>query len=310
MSSYYQTFFDALLEGDLERRTDFSTGHEALYRKGQLIACDSNDIVENPSLTETIMLEPHIVLFGAGHVGKALYDLAVLQNLKVTVFDSRAELLTEQRFSKATRIADSYDNALSKEYDFVSPYYTIFTHGHVHDTECLYYALTHKHSYVGMIGSKGKVAYCLEQVKAKGITDEQLKKLHSPIGLSINAVTPQEIAISIMAQIISIFRADKHTITIDSPILQAAAKEKGIMVRIIEKNGSAPRSVGSMMFVTQGKIYGTVGGGAIENHAIETAYQMLGNKEKLKLEHHVLTGNEELGMNCGGKNTLLYKYIE
>lgn len=308
MNKFYVDFLDAIQRGPVQRRTIFKTGAESIYQDGRLV-CGSE--ITTPDLTENITLEPHLVLFGCGHVGKALYDLAVLQGMRVTIFDSRAELLTAQRFPLATRIVGPYDETLSKDYpSFVSPYYCIFTHGHNHDQECLLYALHRKHSYIGMIGSRAKVDHCLQNIKAMGITEPMLSKLHSPIGLPINAVTPQEIAISIMAEIISTFRRDKTTITIDPSLLAQAAANDGVMVRIVQKQGSVPQSIGSMLYVTPTAIYGTVGGGALENHAINQARTMLLHLQSSTthiLEHHTLTESQQLSMTCGGNTTLLYK---
>lgn len=310
MNSYYSNLLKILPEGNLERRTDITTGHEAIYRDGKLLFSDSEDAVTKPDLTESIVAEPHLVLFGSGHVGKALYDLAVLQDMKVTIFDPRADLLTQERFPKATRIVGEYDEILSKDYeDFHAPYYCIFTHGHLHDEQCLLYALRHPHAYIGMIGSKAKVAHCMEIVRESGITDDMLTKLHSPIGLSINAVTPQEIAISIMAQIVSVFRTDKNAVTIDTQIIRKAATERGIMARIIKKDGSSPRSVGSMIFVTENDFIGTVGGGAVERIAIDRSMELLKKNERLLVEHYSLKPMEPLNMTCGGENTIMYKLI-
>ena len=78
-----------------------------------------------------------------------------------------------------------------------------------------------------------------------------------------------------MAQIISVLRKDKKAVLVDSSLLRLATDKSGVMVRIVDKSGSAPRSTGSMMFVTQQEIAGTVGGGSVENHAIERAKKML-----------------------------------
>ncbi len=308
MDSYYGTFLDAIRTGGnarLERRTDLRTGAEAVYADGKPIA---GDAVDNADVIERITAKPHLVLFGGGHVGKALYDLAVLQDMDVTVLDPREGLLTNERFPGAERICESYEELLSRDYpQFISPYYCIFTHGHTYDSDSLYYALNHPHSYIGMIGSRAKIALCFDNMRAKGITDSMLAEVHSPIGLPINAVTPQEIAVSIMAQIISVFRADKEAVTVDASLLARAAAETGIMVRVVGKNGSAPQRVGSMMFVTGTQLYGTVGGGAIENHAIETAIQMLRENRPFLVENHELQGPQPLGMTCGGNTSLLYK---
>ncbi len=310
MNEYYSKLLSFLPEGNLERRTDLKTGHEAIYKDGLFLFGDCEDRVENADLSECIVAEPHLVLFGCGHVGKALYDLAALQNMRITVLDSRELLLTEQRLPKAERILGDYDDLLSREYEsFIAPYYCIFTHGHLNDEACLLYCLRHPHSYIGMIGSKKKIAHCMTIMHENGITDDMLTRLYTPIGLPINAVTPQEIAVAIMAQIISVFRADKSAITIDASLVRKAATERGVMARIVRKEGSSPRSVGSMMFVTERDFYGTVGGGAVELKVIEKARQMLAENRSLLVETYSLTIQEPLSMTCGGENTILYKLI-
>ena len=310
MSEYYARFLEALAHGSVRRRTDLKTGSEAIYRDDKLICKDSDDPLSEPDLSEDIRVQPHLVLFGAGHIGKALYDLAVLQDMKVTVLDPREEQNNEQRFPKATRLVGEYDELLDKDYpDIVAPYYCIFTHGHRFDSQCLLYALRHSSSYIGMIGSKAKIEHCFERVREQGISEEQLLSVHSPIGLPINAVTPQEIAISIMAQIISVFRKNKSIITIDASVLARAATESGIMARIVQSSGSAPRSTGSMMFVTEKEIIGTVGGGSIESHTILLAREMLRSGEDCIIEHHTLTADQPLGMVCGGDSTILLKRV-
>lgn len=311
MDKYYYRFLEELLDGDLERRTDLTTGHEAIYKNGEYICSDCDDRIENPSMTEQIKAEPHLVLFGCGHVGKALYNLAVLQGLKVTILDCREELLTEENFPLATRIVGPYEELLKREYpDFLTPYYCIFTHGHVHDRECLEYALSHKHSYIGMIGSRPKIAHVMNVIHENGFTDDMMTKLCTPIGLPINAVTPEEIAISIMAQIIGVFRTSKNVITLDAKVLRKASEEDGIMARIVETSGSAPRSVGSMIFVTEHDFLGTVGGGAVESHTIETAKRMLAEGQDFLIEKHILTHRQPLGMTCGGDVTVMFKRVK
>ena len=308
MNSYYSTFLNAIRNGGctrLERHTDIRTGAEAVFADGKPIAGDE---IPDAGIIERITAKPHLVLFGCGHVGKALYDLAALQSMDVTVLDPREGLLTQERFPDAERICGRYEDLLTRDFPgFISPYYCIFTHGHTYDSDCLYYALTHPHSYIGMIGSKAKIALCFDNMRAKGITDSMLAEVHSPIGLPINAITPQEIAVSIMAQIISVFRADKDAVIVDASLLARAAVETGIMVRVVEKNGSAPQRVGAMMFVTENRLYGTVGGGAIENHAIDTARNMLRENKAFLVEHHELQGPQPLGMTCGGGTTIQYR---
>ena len=310
MNDFYRAFLSALEAGDLERKTIFETGEQAIYHDGQFIVGSQGKPVEEASLVEHIKPEPHLFIFGAGHVSKALYDLAVLQNMKVTIADERAEVCNAERFPLANRILMPYSTILRTQFDVVSPYYVIVTHGHSYDADCLEYALNHRCSYIGMIGSKGKVAATMEKMLAKGYKQEALDRVCSPIGLKIGAVTPEEIAISIMAEVISYFRSDKNLVTIDPNLVKVMASGHGVDVRIVEKHGSAPRSVGSQMFVSEdGKLYGTIGGGAIENKSIEIAKQMLKDNLSYHLEHFTLDASSDLGMICGGNAKVIFSLI-
>jgi xanthine dehydrogenase accessory factor len=309
-NTFYTKFLSALEQGNLERRTVFGTGEQAIYHDGIFLAGSKNQPIEEADLVEHIKPEPHLFIFGAGHVSKALYDLAVLQEMKVTVADERIEVCNEERFPLANRILMPYTTMLQTEFDVVSPYYVIVTHGHSYDSKCLEYALRHKSSYIGMIGSKGKVASTMQKMLDKGFSQEQLDKVCSPIGLKIGAVTPQEIAISIMAEIISYFRSDKNLVTVDPNLVKLMASRHGVDVRIVEKHGSAPRSVGSQMFVTtDDQLYGTIGGGAIENKSIEIARQMIDDNLPYHLEHFTLDASSDLGMICGGNAKVIFTLI-
>ena len=137
-----------------------------------------------------------------------------------------------------------------------------------------------------MIGSASKIAHCMQDMRDRGIGEDLLKEVHSPIGLAINGVTPQEIAVAIMAEIISVFRSDKKAVDVDANVIRDASQKTGVMVRIVGKTGSAPRSIGSMMYVSRTSVSGTVGGGAIERHAINRANQMMENRERFRSEEH------------------------
>ena len=303
MSNIYNAILSAIKNGKtIERLTDRNTGEEALRVDGNIVF---GRAIENP-LTEKMVNEPVLVLFGAGHVSKALYDLAVMQNMKTIVLDDRERELTETRFPFAERHVDSFENLLSKEYDVLSPYYVIFTHGHTYDLQALRYSLSHSFTYVGMIGSKRKSSSQIEQLRKEGFSEERLSMIHSPIGLSINAVTPEEIAISIMAEIVSVYRKDKDAVTIDEKLLKRICNEdNGIIARIIEKEGSAPRSVGSTMLIKDNETYSTIGGGRVESLTIEEARAMLDGKEERKILSYDLSDKGNAGMICGGSVKIL-----
>lgn len=341
-NSFYEKFLNALGEGDVQRITDITTGDMQILQNGKVLATrNTNSNIANeisncgisgckvacyktdncnelslkaPSdkiLNELIKPEPHLFVFGAGHVSKALYDLAVLQGMKITVADERCDVCTQERFPLASRITMPYKEILKTNYDIYAPYYVVVTHGHSYDSACLEYALCHSNSYIGMIGSKAKVASTMEKMRQKGFSQEQLEKVHSPIGLKIGAVTPEEIAISIMAEIISVFRTNKNLVTIDPAILRTMAYNSGVDVRIVEKHGSAPRSVGSQLFVEQnGTLHGTIGGGAIEKTAIEIAKQMMKDNTDFILKDFSLDTSSDLGMICGGQEKVIFTFLK
>lgn len=313
-NDFYSRFYDALMSGDVERRTMFATGAQQVLRDGTVIAArlaSSSVPIEGADLIEHIKPEPHLVVFGAGHVSKALYDLAVLQGMKVTVADEREEVCSQQRFPLAQRIVMPYKKLLGMDFEACAPYYVIVTHGHSYDSDCLEYALKHRSSYIGMIGSKGKVAATMEKMRERGFTQSQLDAVHAPIGLSIGAVTPEEIAISIMAEVVSVFRRDKTLVTIDPKLVKAMVEKPGVEVRIVEKHGSAPRSVGSQLFVAQDcSLQGTIGGGAIEKKSIEIAKNMISEGEDYRLVDFSLDASSDLGMICGGKAKVVFTFFK
>lgn len=312
--NFYSRFLKALELGDLERRTSFVNGAQQIIQNGKVVTAMGASLetpMEAPDLIETIKPEPHLFIFGAGHVSKALYDLAMLQGMKVTVADERGEVCTQDRFPRATRIVMPYEKILKTDFPVCAPYYVIVTHGHSYDSKCLEYALNHRSSYIGMIGSKGKVAATMEKMKALGYEESALERVHSPIGLKIGAVTPEEITVSIMAEVISVFRTDKNLVTINPDIVRTMASKAGVDVRIVEKHGSAPRSIGSQLFVEEdGTLHGTIGGGAIEKKSIEIAKSMMKEKKAYHLEDFSLDASSDLGMICGGQAKVIFTFLK
>ncbi len=312
-NAFYEKLLNALKMGDVQRITDLTTGNMQILQNDKVVATRivKPNVSGGQILKELIKLKPHLFVFGAGHVSKALYDLAVLQDMEITVADERCDVCTQERFPLAFRITMPYEEILKADYDVCAPYYVIVTHAHTYDAACLEYAFTHNNSYIGMIGSKNKVAATMDKMSEKGFSQEQLDKVHSPIGLKIGAVTPQEIAISIMAEIISVFRTNKELVTIEPQILHAMAYKSGVDVRIVEKHGSAPRSVGSQLFVeSNGTLHGTIGGGAIEKASIEIAKQMMKYNTDFLLKDFTLESSSDLGMICGGQEKVIFTLLK
>jgi len=189
--------------------------HFRLDNSGSRVEIDINPGVEIPTnmicggkvsvFIEPLFRKHRLYIIGAGHCGRALAQLAKLCDFYVVMIDNRKELLEQQVLQSADRICHSNYTDLDTCIDFNdNAYIVIMTHGHIHDKEVLEYCLSRNTKYLGMIGSRTKVPQTFAELRHKGFTDQELDRVHAPIGLPINSHTPHEIAVSIMAQIISI----------------------------------------------------------------------------------------------------------
>ena len=247
---------------------------------------------------------PHLVLFGGGHIAQALTPMAKACGIRTTVVDDRAEVLTYDHFPQGTELIHSPFTELPEQRleRIAKPYYCIFTHGHSADAECLSWAGTRKSAYIGMIGSRRKIEACKEVAHARGVAEEVLSTIHSPIGLAINAVSPAEIAVAIMAEIISVYRKDKSTIFVDSSLVERIAASRGTVCRIVKASGSSPGKEGALMLVEGDEVHGTVGGGEVERLAIEEAKRTV----HPHLVDYDLSDGGGAGMVCGGAVTIAF----
>ncbi|HET6516002.1 MAG TPA: XdhC/CoxI family protein [Thermodesulfovibrionales bacterium] len=153
---------------------------------------------------EPILPKQHVVILGAGHVGKALSTVASFSGFRVTVVDDREEFANSRNLPHADHVVLSgfADPFLGCVVDGDS-YIVIATRGHNHDFEALRAALTTEARFVGLVGSKRKKAVLSRYLKEAGFSDDDVARVITPVGLPIGSVTPEEIAISIMAQIIA-----------------------------------------------------------------------------------------------------------
>ncbi len=146
---------------------------------------------------------PQMFLFGAGHVSCEVAKLAVGVGFQVTVFDDRPDYCSEVRFPDCSCVVlPNFDEIPPLPLDENS-YIVIMTRGHSHDREVLEWALRQPHRYLGMIGSRTKRDALYRMLNAKGFSMDELQAVKCPIGLSIRAETPAEIAVSVMAEIIA-----------------------------------------------------------------------------------------------------------
>ncbi|MDR3149915.1 MAG: XdhC family protein, partial [Oscillospiraceae bacterium] len=165
----------------------------------------------NAELFEYYALKPRLIVFGGGHIALPVTSLGAMCGFDVVVYDDRPAFANTKRFPDASEVlCDSFDNVANhltlSDHDYV----VIVTRGHRNDQDCLRYVLAQNSVpfYCGMIGSKRRVAIVLNQLRDEGYSAEKIEKINSPIGLDIGAVTPEEIAVAIVGQLIEYKRRE------------------------------------------------------------------------------------------------------
>jgi xanthine dehydrogenase accessory factor len=152
---------------------------------------------------EPITKEPILYIFGAGHVSSQIVPLASRVGFKVVVIDDRPEFADLKRFPEAMEVLRyPFEGVLDRIPVDESSYLVIVTRGHIHDKTVLTQSLKTRAKYIGMIGSRRKIAIIHKSLLEEGFTQADLDKVHAPIGIDIGAETPEEIAVSIVAELI------------------------------------------------------------------------------------------------------------
>lgn len=264
----------------------------------------------NGCFSEDFQGQMTVVLCGAGHVSQASARIFRELEYSLIVVDDRVEYANAGRFPMADEI-----RCLNFETEFPDAqfpehaYYVIVTRGHEHDYTCLRNVLTRSYGYIGMIGSRSKVKLSRERLEQEGFSAAQIDEVHAPVGLRIGGQTPAEIAVSIAAEIIQVKNA-KSGSTLDSAVLEGLNQAKpSVMVTVTEKEGSSPRGRGSRMVVTSdGKNYGTIGGGAIEYAAVKRAAEVCRTKVFDTAGYDLSNSDAAtLGMACGGRVKVMFE---
>jgi xanthine dehydrogenase accessory factor len=171
---------------------------ELTEREGGLV-CGGKVLV----YIEPVLLEPHLVILGAGHVGKTLSKLARFSGFRVTVVDDRQEFANRENIPDADELmVKDFEQAFENLPIAKDSYIVIATRGHNHDLDAVKAALRTEANYVGLLGSKRKKALLHKALKESGFLQEDIGRVIIPVGIEIGSVTPEEIAVSIMAQII------------------------------------------------------------------------------------------------------------
>ena len=162
---------------------------------------------------ESIVPEPRLYIFGGGHISLFLAKMGKMVGFKVVVIDDRPEFANPERFPEADEvIAQDFPAAFRNLAMNRSSYIAIVTRGHLQDETVLEWAMKTDAAYIGMIGSRKKNQTVFSHLQSKGVPKKRLGEVHAPIGLHINAETPEEIAVSIIAEIIKARREGDHTV--------------------------------------------------------------------------------------------------
>lgn len=284
----------------------------------QILNTDDDKIV----IIEPFFTKPRLIVFGGGHISKPLCEFASRVGFSVTVIDDRPYFANSLRFPEAEKVIcedfkKSFEQITFNENDFV----VIVTRGHKHDGLVLRNVVNNNLKYLGMIGSKRRVKGMMEELISEGFSKEALDKVHSPIGLDIDAITPDEIAISIVSQLISF--KNKNIINnkerkhyngeFDEDVISKVNSNDNTLkalLTILSSKGSVPRKAGAKMIAyVDGRTIGSIGGGCSEAEVLNTARSMILNNDvnKYSIEHVDMTGEvaESIGMVCGGTMEVL-----
>jgi xanthine dehydrogenase accessory factor len=192
-----------VMKQEAPRKMIFNLNHEASYDNG-LICGGTLEVFVEP-----ILPQPALYIFGGGHVSMALALAAHTAGFAIGIIDDRETFANKDRFPMAGEIFTTYEEAFEKLEPSASSYLVIVTRGHRDDMRVLGWAAQTDARYIGMIGSKRKVLSVYEALEREGIPIEKLARVHAPVGLEIGALTPEEIAISITAELIAVRRNAK-----------------------------------------------------------------------------------------------------
>jgi len=208
MDQAHGTIGGGAIEGEVlrEARALLERGGTATFRRHltrELGMCCGGEMA---IFLEVLEPAPVLVVFGAGHIAKPLAAVAAGCGFEVTVVDERPEWASEERFPTA-RIERRAPEAFAREWSTRGEEFAVIaTHDHALDQQIVQHLMTRPLKFLGMIGSVPKQRKFALRLKARGLAEEAIARLHTPLGLAIGADTPEEIAVSAMAQMIAVRR--------------------------------------------------------------------------------------------------------
>ena len=304
-------------EGDQAAWDNLEKGDEgiALTKHGEVLR-----------MVELYAAKPRLIILGGGHIALPLAHFGANLGFGAVVYDDRLSFANAARFPDAEAvICDSFDNLAANIKINRSDYVVIVTRGHRHDSLCLSGVLKGEFPrYVGMIGSRRRIGIVKKQLEEETGESEKLSKLHAPIGLSLGAVTPGEIAVSILAEIIKEMRqggaepggAPVRPLPFLSPDMElfawlaAEGREDAALATVVAAEGSTPRATGAKMAILpHGKTVGSIGGGCAEADVMIKALDIIRDGGHCLMEIDLSDSAEDEGMVCGGTMKILLEKV-
>ncbi|PYT28956.1 MAG: xanthine dehydrogenase [Acidobacteria bacterium] len=187
-----------VIETEKPKHLTFNLGQDAAYDNG-LICGGQLDIFVEP-----VIPPPRAFIFGAGHISKSLSKVASLAGFATNIIDNRDTFANRGRFPEADEIfAEEYEDVFPKLVIHETSYIIIVTRGHRDDMRVLRWAVGTQARYIAMIGSKRKVIGVVKELEKEGVARSLLERIFAPMGLEIGAISPEEIAISVVAEMIA-----------------------------------------------------------------------------------------------------------
>ncbi len=276
--------------------------------------------IDGAAYTRMFRPKERLILLGGGHIAQPLCSIAAMLGFGVTVVDDRPSFANHPRFPEAEQIVcDAFAPAI-RELDIqAGDYLAVITRGHRYDADCLRTVLSGTMPmYLGLLGSRRRTIALLAMLEQEGFERDRLDAIHTPIGLDIGALSVQEIAVSIAAELVQcrrqgLNRRSKSCILTEETFAEdvlADILERDIpraLLLVYETSGSTPVKSGAFMTVDQNfQAKGTIGGGCSESAVLRDAFHLIGTGKRqcvtVNMSNDVAA---EEGMVCGGQMKVL-----
>jgi xanthine dehydrogenase accessory factor len=195
-----------VMETEKPQSLNFNLGQDAAYDNGLICGGQLSVFIE------PVIPNPRAFIFGAGHVSKSISKVANIAGFGTVVIDNREQFASRERFPEAEEIfAEEYEEVFPKLNINSSSYLIIVTRGHRDDMRVLRWAVGTEPRYIAMIGSKRKTIAVVKELEKEGIARQAFDRVFAPMGLDIGAITPEEIAVSVVAEMVAVRRQPAGT---------------------------------------------------------------------------------------------------